>query len=543
MDKLVGEQLHVGILDVSDLGNYYRVFYTITQFLLTTNCISEAEQSRAFIRGFQPDLWHRISRRLVIKLPDHDPNDFYSLSEINEAAKHVLHGTSHFLQNSVTSTAPPTQPVSPYIKAEDLSTLFEQTTQSFLKVLAPQKSTTNHTSSSTNAQATTLDPLSCAFCGQTGHFIAQCLVCADYITNKKCKRNPEGKIVLPNGQYTPQSIPGQYIKDRIDEWHKRNPSTSTSSSLMYEINPVVTSSQTSVSTNMVLMSSTNVFTVDQRIAVLEQEIFNLRNAKRTFDGVEILKPAHANEPTPTEQPKAPESTTKPAPPPEKPTATTQPPLHPFTNVTETSSQPPHECNFATAPAKPTKEKEPAYHYVAPIQNLCTVINIYNKSMQTPHITLSLEELYAISPQVRNRLREAIMPKRVLNETVSTHALIEQVPDDEETSITVPDVYKTYINSLAPGERPIPLNIAQESHALRLITMVIDNREEVEGIIDPGSQIIAMSEAICHDIGLVYDPSIKLNMQSANGEVDQSLGLARNVPCKINSITVRATLLT
>jgi hypothetical protein len=42
-------------------------------------------------------------------------------------------------------------------------------------------------------------------------------------------------------------------------------------------------------------------------------------------------------------------------------------------------------------------------------------------------------------------------------------------------------------------------------------MVIDNREEVEGIIDPGSQIIAMSEAVCHDIGLAYDLSIKLNM--------------------------------
>jgi predicted aspartyl protease len=120
--------------------------------------------------------------------------------------------------------------------------------------------------------------------------------------------------------------------------------------------------------------------------------------------------------------------------------------------------------------------------------------------------------------------------------VSTHALIEQVPDDEETSITVPDVYETYINSLALGERPIPLNVTQESHTLRSITMVVDNRE-VEGIIDPGSQIIAMSEAVCHDIGLAYDPSIKLNMQSANGEVDQSLGLSRNVPCKINSITL------
>jgi hypothetical protein len=376
MDKLVGEQLRMGILDVSDLGNYYQLFYTITQFLLTKNHISKAEQSRAFPRGFQLDLWCQISRRLEIKVPNHDPDDFYPLFKVNEAAKHVLYGTSQnsFLQNSVTSTAPPTQPASPYIKAEDLSTLFEQMAQTFLKVLAPQKSTTNNASSSTNAQVTTLlDPLSCAFCGQTGHFITQCLVCADYITNEKCKRNPEGKIVLPNGQYTPPSIPGRYIKDCIDKWHKRNPVKSTSSSLMYEINPVVTSSQTSVATNMVSTLSTNAFTADQCIAALEQEIFNLRTAKRTFDGVEILKPARANKPDPTEQPKAPESTTKPAPPPEKPTTTTQPPVHPFANGAETSYQPPHECNFTAAAAKPGKEKELEYHYVASIQNPHTVI--------------------------------------------------------------------------------------------------------------------------------------------------------------------------
>jgi hypothetical protein len=392
--------------------------------LLTKNRISEAEQSRAFIRGFQPDLWRRISHRLKIKLPDHDPDDFHSLFEINEAAKHILHGTSQngFLQNSVTSPAPPTQPASPYVKAEDLSMLFEQMAQSFLKVLTLPKSTTNHAGSSTNAQAATLDPLSCAFCGQTGHFIAQCLVCADHITNEKCKRNPEGKIVLPNGQYTPRSIPRWFIKDRIDEWHKRNPVKSTSSSLMYEITPEVMSSQTSVSTNMVSTSSTNVFTADQCIAALAQEIFNLRNAKCTFDGVEILEPACTNKTSPTEEPKAPESTTKPAPPPEKPTTMTQPPVHPFANVAKTSYQPPHRRNFTAAPTKPAKEKEPAYHYVAPIQNPHTVADVYNKSMQAPLVTLSPEELFAISPEVRNRLRKAITPKRVLSETVIIQTL-------------------------------------------------------------------------------------------------------------------------
>jgi hypothetical protein len=113
---------------------------------------------------------------------------------------------------------------------------------------------------------------------------------------------------------------------------------------------------------MVSTLSTNVFAADQHIAALEQEIFALRNAKRTFDGVEILKLACANKPVSAEQPKVPESMTKPTPPPsqpalaEKPAATTQPPLHPFTNVKETSYQPPHEHNFAATQSNQLKTR-------------------------------------------------------------------------------------------------------------------------------------------------------------------------------------------
>jgi hypothetical protein len=47
----------------------------------------------------------------------------------------------------------------------------------------------------------------------------------------------------------------------------------------------------------------------------------------------------------------------------------------------------------------------------------------------------------------------------------------------------------------------------------------------------------MSNAVCHDLGLAYDPTIQLNMQLANGEVDRLLGLAHNVPCQISDITL------
>src|SRR6202789_1642438 len=94
MDKLVGEQLRIGIFNASDLGLYFRAFYNITKFLTTKNRISDAEQSRAFVRGFQPGLWSHIARRLEFKYPNNSPENPYPLDDIHEAAKFVLAGSN-----------------------------------------------------------------------------------------------------------------------------------------------------------------------------------------------------------------------------------------------------------------------------------------------------------------------------------------------------------------------------------------------------------------------------------------------------------------
>jgi hypothetical protein len=47
----------------------------------------------------------------------------------------------------------------------------------------------------------------------------------------------------------------------------------------------------------------------------------------------------------------------------------------------------------------------------------------------------------------------------------------------------------------------------------------------------------MSEAVSHNLGISYDPSIQLNMESMNGGIDCSLGLARNIPCRFGAISL------
>jgi hypothetical protein len=97
-----------------------------------------------------------------------------------------------------------------------------------------------------------------------------------YINEGKCKRNAEGKGVLPNSQYTPRNIPGCFIKERVDEWLRRNPEVPIIPILMYGIALL----QTLTSTPKGIYHVADITNNDkERIAALEQELFTLHSGK------------------------------------------------------------------------------------------------------------------------------------------------------------------------------------------------------------------------------------------------------------------------
>ncbi|KAF8233777.1 hypothetical protein L208DRAFT_1265040, partial [Tricholoma matsutake] len=235
------------------------------------------------------------------------------------------------------------------------------------------------------------------------------------------------------------------------------------------------------------------------------------------------------------------------------------PIHPFANVPEVLYAPPVHRNFA-APAEKEKivrEKEPAYHTIAPIQNAKIIDDVYNRSMKAPLVTLSSEELLSISVEMHQKMRDAVTPKCITGDSPTLVVMMQQqasiinkavsnmggaatmaAPHNlASTGIIIPDPYETYLTTLSPGQEPEILIVTKESHALCSMIMMVDNQENIKAVIDPGSQIIAMSDAVCHNLGLAYDPTIQLNMQSANGAVDFSLGLAQNITCHVGKITL------
>ena len=190
------------------------------------------------------------------------------------------------------------------------------------------------------------------------------------------------------------------------------------------------------------------------------------------------------------------------------------------------------------------------------------------------VTLTQQELLSLSPEVRAPVCEATSNWWTPPNKETTNKDINVLADDPELlaafndlnnnnnnngpmtltfvnsifvssassapqagSLVIPDPYQTYLKTLVPEAVPDTLVVTRELSALWSIFLLVDHQQHVKSIIDLGSQIVAMSEEVCMEHCLIYDLTIILNMQSANGEVDQSLGLARNIPLQIGDITL------
>src|SRR6202034_4146384 len=208
------------------------------------------------------------------------------------------------------------------------------------------------------------------------------------------------------------------------------------------------------------------------------------------------------------------------------------PIDPFVEARDATYAAPQTRNFGTAPKPPAMKKaEPAYRTQAPVYDGKIAADVYDRAMSTS-VMLTQRELLSLSPEVRSQVREATSAKRSAPKEpvkeIHTLAEADNLPsalDDLATennypnsiftnaihqpatpppgSLIIPDPYEMYLKSLPNGATPETLVVAKESSALRSIYPLVDNQQHVESIIDPGSQIIAMSEDVCMDLALIY----------------------------------------
>ena len=176
-------------------------------------------------------------------------------------------------------------------------------------------------------------------------------------------------------------------------------------------------------------------------------------------------------------------------------------------------------------------------------------------MEIP-ITVTQRELLSLAPKLRAQVADATIKRRIPRETAQI--LIEEIDEGHNyhnedaqdphmpaaftATRTQPDntdnPHDGYLNTLPkPSDPQEEVEVAAESNALRAILPTVDGQDKIEAILDPGCQVVAMSEEVCNALAIAYDPSVRLSMVSANGGVDQTLGLARNVVFIVGEITL------
>jgi hypothetical protein len=260
------------------------------------------------------------------------------------------------------------------------------------------------------------------------------------------------------------------------------------------------------------------------------------------------------------------------------------PIHPFKDVRDAIRpgipKTPSGPN-APSPPKPGPDvpkevaagrAEPAYTTTAKIHDPRIAKTVYERAMETP-ITVTQRELLSLSPEVRAQIAEVTRKGRIVREQAAIAMMIspeEGIDSDEDNSLQsegtqapssteaevevkppvaaarvvpkdatiIEDPYEAYLREMANSSNPDDqVHVAAESSTLRAILPTVDGQDKIEAILDPGCQIVAMSEEVCNALALPYDPTIRLHMVSANGGIDQSLGLARNVPFLVGDITL------
>ena len=95
----------------------------------------------------------------------------------------------------------------------------------------------------------------------------------------------------------------------------------------------------------------------------------------------------------------------------------------------------------------------------------------------------------------------------------------------------------YLNSLGKDETPKQLYAKMESFALRAVYPVVNNLGTEEALLDSSSQIVSMARDIAVEFGLTWNPDIVINMESAQGHIEPTLGLARDVPFQFGDLTI------
>jgi len=185
------------------------------------------------------------------------------------------------------------------------------------------------------------------------------------------------------------------------------------------------------------------------------------------------------------------------------------------------------------------------------------------------MTVMLKELWAIAPKLRTALKEILTSRRAsaeelaheqmrptpetnvveinsLQGPMAVQAEVEVAPGEKTELWTVKDSVVQFLETLHPSERASQVFASEEcareastpemAH-LRVVPVLVNGVTEEEALLDSGSQIVSMMRDVAAANKISWDPSLSIQLQSANGSLSRTCGLAKNMPFMLGDVTV------
>jgi len=121
--------------------------------------------------------------------------------------------------------------------------------------------------------------------------------------------------------------------------------------------------------------------------------------------------------------------------------------------------------------------------------------------------------------------------------VATSAFMTDVSDEiPEGYMIASDPVVQFLLENKDAE-PGDLIVARRSEALRAIYGTINRVGQEECLLDDGSMIVSMAKEAAVQLGLTWDPAVRINMESASNHVEKTLGLAKNVCLAVGGLNL------
>ncbi|KAJ3792685.1 hypothetical protein GGU11DRAFT_857080 [Lentinula aff. detonsa] len=512
LKKVIEAYTTAGISNSLDLAKYHRSFHAVLSSLETNGILSAVQIASYYVSPFSDSVRARLDTRLQVKYPSKTKGQAYTLPELKTAIDFLLSDASTPLGNfnlgdrvsiPVTSS---TASVPVKIESSDPTDTLRQEMLSLILL------------STISTVPKPKRERSCGFCGKTScdaKSVRDCDEMKDWVAKGYLEKDANGFARMRGGISLPDEdrYKRSPLKARFELYWRENPTAKTwilepvSSSMTAEYDGIQCSQHTAYTLRgyqgpdmlaKTTMASPGINESEReavKALVLRMEA---RRSKAEHTTMDSKSQSSETDPAPS------------TPIPTRPVAPKKPPK-PIIDKLPANYVPPQEQSIGIPPKEDTRN----FRYRAPIESDAAVSRV-------------------IEAGFNSTMKESVTGKRIgiegnLVDGGEESLMLDLLVQDD-------DIFHAYFNHFGDAKEGNGFYVTKPAHTIRAVNAIVGDKV-VHCIMDGGCSIVGMLDAVCNALGIAFDPTKKIEIQSANRGVDLTLGLAKDVPFRFGEITV------